>query len=127
MPNTATIEDSNLVAHARRELELCGQTFEDPEFAESIVQAVAAFASYGHSGGSAMVAVEMLHDLLRFRPLSPLTNDPAEWNNVSDQSGAPMWQSSRRPDAFSEDGGRTHYLLDEPGRPMHVSADKSIR
>jgi hypothetical protein len=41
---------SNLVDHARRELELCQ---EDPDYAESIVRAVEAFASYdGHSGGS---------------------------------------------------------------------------
>jgi hypothetical protein len=37
---------SNLVAHARRELELCGQIAEDPAYAASLIAAVAAFASY---------------------------------------------------------------------------------
>ena len=41
-----------LVEHAKRELELLGQTAEDPAYAASIVAAVAAFSSYGHSGGS---------------------------------------------------------------------------
>ena len=49
---------SSLVEHAKRELELCGQTAEDPAYAASIVAAVEAFASYGHSGGSASVAIE---------------------------------------------------------------------
>ncbi|MGI8333490.1 hypothetical protein ACRYCC_26355 [Actinomadura scrupuli] len=103
----------SLIEHARRELELCGQAVEDPEYAEAIVNAVAAFASYGHSGGSAMVAREQLHSLLGFEPLSPLTSDPAEWIDRSDISGTPMWQSARDPKAFSTDGGKTWYLLGE--------------
>jgi hypothetical protein len=35
----------NLVDHARRELDLCGQSAEDPAYAATIVAAVAAFAS----------------------------------------------------------------------------------
>jgi hypothetical protein len=59
----------SLTEHARRELELCGQYAEDPEYSESIISAVEAFASYGHSGGSAMVAREQLHALLGFKTL----------------------------------------------------------
>lgn len=102
----------SLVEHARRELALCGQTAEDPEYAESIVKAVEAFASYGHSGGSASVAIQQLHTLLKFGTLSPLTDDPSQWMNVTDRP-AEMWQSLRDPSAFSQDGGKTYYLLDE--------------
>lgn len=98
----------SLVEHARRELELLGQTAEDPAYAQSIVSAVAVFASYGHSGGSASVAIEQLHDLLRFRTLSPITSDPDTWNYV----GSDMWQSKRDPAAFSKDGGQTWYFVD---------------
>lgn len=45
----------SLVEHARRELELCGQYAEDPEYSESLIRAVEAFTSFGHSGGSAAV------------------------------------------------------------------------
>jgi hypothetical protein len=103
---TAT-EESNLVLHARRELELCGQTAEDPEFAESLIGAVRAFASYGHSGGSAMAGVDMLTRLLRYEALSPLTSDPSEWMDRSEESGVPMWQNKRDPAVFSEDAGQT--------------------
>jgi hypothetical protein len=102
-----------LVEHARRELELCGQYAEDPEYSESIISAVEAFASYGHSGGSASVAREQLHALLGFKTLSPLTSDPAEWIDQSEISGTPLWQNRRDPAVFSTDGGKTWYSLDE--------------
>jgi hypothetical protein len=103
----------NLVEHAKRELELCGQTAEDQMYAASIIAAVAAFASYGHSGGSAMVAVEQLYDLLRYRTLSPLTSGSEEWLDRSDISGYPIWQNLRDPAAMSYDGGKTWSFVDE--------------
>lgn len=105
------ITEPNLVAHARRELELCGQHAEDPQYSESIIRAVAGFASYGHSGGSASVAIEQLHRLLNFEELSPLTSDPADWIDRSEQSGKPFWQNRRNSKAFSEDGGKTWWRL----------------
>lgn len=103
----------SLTEHARRELELCGQYAEDPEYSESIIRAVEAFASYGHSGGSAMCAREQLHALLGFKTLSPITSDPAEWIDQSEISGTPLWQNRRDPAVFSTDGGKTWYSLDD--------------
>ena len=111
---------TTLVEHARRELELSGQTAEDPSYAASIVAAVAAFASYGHSGGSAEVAIEQLHDLLRFRPLSPLTSDPDEWFDQGEISGTPLWQNRRDSAAFSRDGGQTWYFVDDRAGTYHT-------
>lgn len=110
----------SLVEHARRELELSGQFAEDPAYAQSIVAAVAAFASYGHSGGSAGVGIHQLTTLLQFGNLSPLTDDPDEWHNVSKMSGSEMWQNRRNSEAFSTDGGKTYYLLSErdAGKPL---------
>jgi hypothetical protein len=107
------------VEHARRELELCGQYAEDPAYSESIIKAVRAFASYGHSGGSAMVAREQIHALLGFKALSPLTSDPAEWQDRSEISGSPLWQNRRDPAMFSGDGGQTWYEVASPptGQP----------
>lgn len=102
---------SNLVEHARRELNLLGQTAEDPAFAASLVATVAAFASYGHSGGSTAAATDMLGRLLRFEALTPLTSDPAEWEDRSEMSGTPLWQNLRDPRVFSEDGGQTWHVV----------------
>lgn len=104
---------SNLVEHARRELEVAGV---ERDVRPSIIAAIEAFASYGHSGGSASIVIPMINDLLNFRNITPLTNDPREWQHitygVSDEHDA-VWQSTRRADAFSNDGGRTYYCLDE--------------
>jgi hypothetical protein len=105
----------SLVDHARRELELSGQTAEDPGYAASIIAAVEAFASYGHSGGSAMVAIEQLHILLQHRTLSPLTSDPAEWEDRSKISSTPLWQNRRDPAAMSTDGGQDWFYVDKRG------------
>lgn len=121
---------SNLVEHAQRELELCGQFQEDPRFAQSLLAAVAAFASYGgHSGGSAGVGIQMLSDLLQFKNLSPLTNNPEEWiKHTPDMWDGEhhVWQNRRNGEAFSTDGGWTYRLLSEEGPkrkkgPLHQS------
>lgn len=109
---------SNLVEHARRELELCGQYAEDPAYAQSIIAAVAAFASYGHSGGSAEIAIDQLHTLLQRRVLSPITSDPVEWVDHSEISGSPLWQNRRDSAAFSTDGGKTWYFIDGRGEAL---------
>lgn len=126
-----------LVEHAIRELELAGV---EEDVRPSIIKAVEAFASYGHSGGSASVCIPMLYELLQFHNLSPLTDDPDEWNNVTDfdpSSKLPLWQSRRRSEAFSHDGGKTYYLLSEWKRKrwyrpwsrkkIHVSAPRRKR
>ena len=120
---------SDLVEHARRELALCGQTAEDPAYAQSIISAIAALAAWdGHSGGSMAAAVDQVGRLLRFQTLTPLTNHPGEWFNHGIMSGTPLWQSLRDPSAFSDDAGRTHWFVDERdppapdgGRTVHLT------
>ena len=119
--------ESNLVSHARRELELIR---EEPETIEWYLRVVKEFASYGHSGGSMSVAVPTLQALLSFQNLSPLTKNPDEWMFISeDLLGGTngIWQNVRNGEAFSNDGGVTYYLLSENKDPsklriMHKSA-----
>lgn len=109
---------SNLVEHAERELALCGQTAEDPDYAKSIVEAVRAFTTYyGHSGGSASIAIDQLTRLLRHENLAPLTSDPADWMDRSEQTGHPLWQNRRNSKYFSDDGGQTWYGIDGQALP----------
>jgi hypothetical protein len=107
---------SNLVEHARTELELIG---EDEAYAASLVAAIAAFASFGHSGGSAMCAIEQLNALLQFENLAPLTANHDEWTDRSVESGYPLWQSTRNSKAFSENGGQTYWLVDDDAKTIH--------
>jgi hypothetical protein len=101
---------SNLVEHARRELELIG---EEPETIEGYLKVVQAFADMGHSGGSASVAIPTIHELLQYKNLKPITNNPDDWMKVSE--APPMWQCRRNPALFSDDGGKTYYHVENKG------------
>lgn len=105
---------SNLVRHARQELELIG---EERETIDGYCRVIQAFADMGHSGGSASVMIPTLNRLLQFQHLSPLTDDPSEWNHISSErsGGDEIWQSTRDPEVFSTDGGKTFYRLSEGG------------
>ena len=117
---------SNLVTHARRELELIG---EEPETIEGYLKVVQAFADMGHSGGSASIAVPVITELLQFKNLRPLTDDPKEWffheaATVGNEEG--FWQNIRNSAAFSHDGGKTYYLVSDGANtknrnPMYTS------
>jgi hypothetical protein len=123
---------SNLVEHARRELKLLGET--DQAYVDGILKMIQAFADMGHSGGSASVAIPTINALLQFKNLTPLTDNPNEWTHISDDmtiDGKSIWQNNRNPEAFSNDKGKTYYLLSEGGsnlnrQPLHESA-KALR
>lgn len=101
-----------LVNHARRELELIG---EEPDVIDWYLKVIEAFSEFGHSGGSASVAIPTINALLQFENLSPITNNPEEWNHVSIYiAGEPiLWQSKRNPRLFSEDEGKHYYIVGE--------------
>lgn len=112
---------SNLTDHAKYELQLARAFSADAPYGgmigDAVLELVECFAKQGHSGMSAGIVLDMFVQLAAFKPLSELTSDPAEWNDVSEVSGMvkdSMWQSRRRPDAFSKDHGHTYYLVDKP-------------
>ena len=105
---------SPTIQKAVAELRMCGQIDEDPRFALSILRALDGFLSYGHSGGSAEEAKNMLMKLLDGRSLSPLTSEPEEWIDRTEETGSPFWQNKRDSKAFSEDGGKTWWIIDDP-------------
>lgn len=126
---THNTTDSPLVDHARRELGLIG---EDQWITDGLCKAVAAFAEMGHSGFSAAHSTAVLDKLLRYQPLSPITDDAVEWEDRSEMSGYPLWQNVRDSRAMSRDGGKTYTLVDEEsqdsesGQPLHTSQRKAV-
>lgn len=125
-------EDSNLVTHAKRELELLG---EEPDVIKGYLKVIQAFADMDHSGVSSSVAIPVIHELLQFKNLTPLTNDPDEWVfHGEDIAGVPggVWQNRRNSEAFSHNGGLTYYLLseriDERGtRKFHLAFEQVVK
>lgn len=120
-----TDEEHRLIQHARHELSMFPN--EDPEFIESIINAVKSFTEYrGHSGSSAEIAVQMLSALLNGRNLLPLTNDPDEWEfkpGADYDIETDLWQNKRNSAALSEDGGKTFFLVNEK-QPGELVGDK---
>jgi len=112
---------SKLFDHAQAEVERWLQrapSGEDREAEEricrSVLASVGAFASEtGHSGTSAEHAIMLLNKLLTFQNLAPLTDDPEEWDDKTLMSGEPMWQNRRNSKAFSSDGGRTFWRIQD--------------
>ena len=111
------IELSNLVDHAKREMEIAGLFDKDSDYggmlAKSVLAIMKVFAGQGHSGCSAEMCTRLFEKLARFENLTPLTSNPDEWNDVSEMSGRPMWQSNRNPAMFSKDGGKTWYDVND--------------
>jgi hypothetical protein len=91
--------------------------------APAIMNLIRVFASEGHSGMSAAISLQIFSRLAQFKALTPLTNDPAEWHDVSDISGEPMWQNIRQSTCFSSDGGKTYYDIDEKDSPLHTAEE----
>ena len=87
---------------------------------------VAKFAEFGHSGATAEHTTQTLERLLRYRNLSPLTDDPDEWLDVSKyfEEEGEVLQSKRNFEAFSQDGGKTYYLLSESKLVSHQTVKK---
>lgn len=121
---------SNMVEHAKRELDLILNkctTEEDREYQQlmndSILEIVKVFANQGHSGFSARYSINLLEKLLNQSFITPLTGEDDEWNEV----GIGVFQNRRESaifkqadrfngqayyldgKAFSDDGGQTWY------------------
>lgn len=113
----STTGESNLVTHARRELEIAGLFDDDSDYGgdigRAVISIVEVFSGQGHSGFSAAMTTDIAVRLLRYENLTPLTDNPDDWMNVSEMPGQEMWQNRRRSDAFSTNGGKTYYLLNE--------------
>lgn len=119
MGELMTEQESGLVNFARKELELLG---EDEDVIEGYLKVIQAFVDMGHSGESAFASIGVLHQLLQYKNLMPLTDDPDEWQYITgDVWGVEggIWQSVRDGEAFSNDGGKQYYLLSEGGNDKH--------
>jgi len=113
-------ESHPLLDHARNEMIRAGLFDKDSDYegliARSVMDMLKAHIKAGHSGASHEQVLEIFNILVRYKPLTPITSDPSEWNDVSDVSGKPLWQSNRNFACFSTDGGKTWYSLDDKGK-----------
>ena len=97
---------SNILDHAKDELDRIGMTEDSPDemtrmMRKHILHMMQEFANEGHSGFSAYYAISILTKLMDFKPLSPLTGEDNEWNLVGDGH----WQNKRRSSVFKDSDG----------------------
>lgn len=109
---------SNLIQHARSEMTRAGLFDEDADYggahAKAVMELIETFAGQGHSGMSATITLRLFYDLAQFKPIGPITNDPAEWMHVADTPEESVWQNRRRSTTFSRDAGNTWYDIEDP-------------
>jgi len=108
---------SNLVEHAKKELELAGLFDKDSDYAgqmgEAVLKMIQAFAAEGHSGGSAQMAIQIFEKLARFQPLAPLTGADDEWFD----HGNGVFQNKRLGSVFKDPrfhDGKLAFDIDAP-------------
>lgn len=94
----------SLQAFAKEELTRAGMFDKDSDYdgmlGEAIMKMIDVFADEGHSGFSAGMAISAFEKLARFEPLTPLTGEDDEWNEV----GTGVFQNRRCPHVFKENG-----------------------
>lgn len=122
---------SNLYRHAETEMLL--RCPDDPtddlsdrmnkSMRAAVLDMVLVFCTEGHSGFSANYTVGCLQKVLRYEPLTPLTGDDDEWNEIGGfaDGGRAMWQNKRCSKIFKEIvNGRVEcyniegYVFEEP-------------
>lgn len=98
---------SNLTDFAKDELTRAGY-FDDEMYdgmlGEAVVELVEKFAEQGHSGMSAAFALRAFGKVANFEPLTPLTGDDDEWNQLDDD----CFQNKRCSRVFKDADGRAY-------------------
>lgn len=95
---------SNLIDHAKSEMDIAGLTESGDEYdrmvREAVIEIITKFSEQGHSGFSAPMVVSIVEKLMRFQPLTPLTGGDDEWTEVWDGH----FQNKRCGHVFKENG-----------------------
>jgi hypothetical protein len=94
-----------LKEHAINELKISGLYTSPDEMDQMlcncILQMVDLFSEQGHSGMSASYTISLLENILRYKPLSPLTGNDDEWVEVSEG----LYQNIRCSRVFKDNSG----------------------
>ena len=90
----------------------------DDDYAQSVGKAAydvcKLFCEQDHSGMSAGFTIGLITKLLKGDNLTPLTNDPSEWEqHPKEMDPQQTWQSKRKFSCFSDDNLKTYYDIDE--------------
>ncbi len=96
-----------------------------------ILDIVKVFSEQGHSGFSAGYALNILKRLLAWKPITPLTGEEKEWNEITDELDqnnrcSAVFRTSKNNSTayfldgkiFSDDGGKTWFTSKDSKVPV---------
>jgi len=129
---------SNLVEWAKSELDRLVKDDDELQKAinKDILEIVEKFSEQGHSGFSASYALSIIKRLLDWKPITPLTGEESEWNDVPSYDDGSNTQQNKRCSAvfrknfdnstayyidgkvFSDDGGKTWFTSRDSRVPV---------
>ena len=104
---------SNLVKHAKRELEFAGLFDKDSDYdgmaGRAVMELVKVFAKQGHSGMSASLVRNLFNKVADFKPLNPITCEEKEWGEAISEDN---YYQNKRCSAVFKNGkdGKPYYL-----------------
>ena len=122
-------KECNLIKHAKREFEVLGWPGDcemQKMICDNLLELIKVFSDQGHSGSSGSYLISRLTPLLNFEPMSPLTGEDSEWNEI----GEGIYQNNRCGRVFKDEDGRA-YDIDgkvfiEPSGACFTSIDSRV-
>jgi hypothetical protein len=77
---------------------------------ENVLELLDVFEKQGHSGSSAPYCINLFTTLANHNPLTPLTGDDSEWNDVTALGTEPCYQNNRCSSVFKDSDGRAYNI-----------------
>jgi len=121
---------SNIVSYAEDELRRAGWYDDDAFYGDLVPKAVLRsarlFSIEGHSGMSAGLVNRIVSTVVMFKPLTPLTGEDDEWNEVGDG----VFQNRRMSSVFKDESGKAYWIsgrvFREPSGVTYTSGDSRV-
>lgn len=98
----------SIVGHAKKEFDVLGWPGDcdmQKMVCDNVIEILEVFAKQGHSGSSAPYVMNLVKELGMFNPISPLTGEDSEWNEV--EGG---FQNNRDSEVFKNDERGAYWI-----------------
>ncbi len=121
---------NNLIDYAKEELKKIGMIGSGEAYnnltTKAILDLIELFDSQNHSGFSAPYVINVFSRLAMFKPLTPLTGEDSEWNEI--EPG--VYQNKRYSAVFKEKDGKSYNskgkIFTDDGKTWYSSKDSHI-
>jgi len=97
----------SLVEHAKKEFEVLnwpGDCEIQQMVCDNVIELLEVFSKQGHSGSSAPYVLNLFESLAKYNPISPLTGEDTEWQDIGEQDGI-LYQNRRDSEVFMDNEG----------------------